>query len=64
MVDLDLHYENPQHKYHFKAFLKKCPTSSKDATFTLIDVNPEDRLVDLQHPEKNWCQMEQVSLFR
>lgn len=52
--------ENPRHKQHLKTFLRKHPTASRNATYAIIDVNPEDWDVDLEHPEKNtinYCQM-------
>lgn len=34
--------ENPRHKQHLKTFLRKHPTASRNATYAIIDVNPED----------------------
>lgn len=36
-----MHCENSRHKQHLKAFLKKYPTASPDAEFTIIDVDPQ-----------------------
>ncbi len=48
-----MHCENPRNKQHVKAFLKKYPTASKDAEFTIIDVNSNDWIADLEHEDRN-----------
>jgi len=48
-----VHCQNPNHKQHLKDFLKDYPTARKNAKFAIIDVNPEDWGIDLEHPEKN-----------
>ena len=53
--------ENPRHKQHLKALLKKYPTAGKNGEFAIIAVNPKDWWgADLYHPENNTakcCQM-------
>jgi hypothetical protein len=59
MVHL-LSCKNPRHKLYLQKFLKKYPTADKNGEFPITAVNPEDRAIDLEHPEKNTvkcCQM-------
>ena len=46
-----MHCENPRHKQHLKAFLKKYPTASPDAEFTIIDVDPQTWISDLEYED-------------
>jgi hypothetical protein len=58
--DISLSCQNPRHRQHLKAFLKKYPTASKEAEFTIIDVDPQTWISDLEHEERNTaksCQM-------
>jgi hypothetical protein len=49
--------ENPRHKQHLEAFLKKYPTADKNANFAIIAVNPKEWWnADLSHPENNTAQ--------
>ena len=43
--------ECPRHKKHVKDFIKKNPRA--DGIFGIIDVEPGEWLVNLDHPEKN-----------
>jgi hypothetical protein len=52
MVHL-LSCKNPRHKLYLQKFLKKYPTADKNGEFPITAVNPEDRAIDLEHPEKN-----------
>lgn len=55
-----MHCENPHHKQHLQAFLKKYPTASKEGEFTIIDIDPQTWNADLEHEDRNTaksCQM-------
>lgn len=53
--------ENPRHKEHLKRFLKKYPTASKDATYAIIDVDPNFHWVaNLEHEERSTAKSCQV----
>jgi hypothetical protein len=43
--------ENPRHKQHIKAFQTKHPSASKNTTYMIIDINPEDCSADLEYPD-------------
>jgi hypothetical protein len=43
--------ECPGHNEHVKNFIRKYPWA--DGKFRIVDVEPEEWLVDLEHPEKN-----------
>ena len=45
--------ENPRHKQHLKAFLKKYPMANKNTTYPIIDGSPENWIADLEHEENN-----------
>jgi hypothetical protein len=59
--NIPLDCENPRHKQHLRTFLKKYPTASKDATYEIIDVDPNNHWVaNLEHEDKNTAKSCQV----
>ena len=55
-----VHCENPRHEQHLKAFLKKYPTAPKNAELTIIEIDPQTCISDLEHEKRNTaksCQM-------
>ena len=52
-----LQCQNPRHKQHLKAFLKKYPTADdEDTKFAIIDVDPK-YWFRLGTPRKEYCQV-------
>ena len=52
--------QSSRHKEHVKNFVKKYPTAKGKVPDTMITVNPEDWVIDLEDPKKNTvqcCQM-------
>jgi hypothetical protein len=58
---ITLDCETPRHKENLKRFLKKYPTAKRDATFDIIDVDPNFHWVaNLEHEDKNTARSCQV----
>ena len=45
---------------HLQAILKKYPTASPDAGFTIIDVEPQTWISDLEHEDRNIAELSSV----